>query len=82
MVPPGKCQYFYSFGGENGVAQAAKDQPAISMLSDKHVRDIKFTELDGETFMPVNFTSNFMLKDINYLISKSQNIMDNFYDPI
>jgi hypothetical protein len=27
MIPPGKTLYFFSFGGENGVAEAAKDQP-------------------------------------------------------
>ncbi len=26
MVPPGKSSYFYSFGGENGTAEFAKDQ--------------------------------------------------------
>lgn len=25
MVPPGKSHYFYSFGGENGIPEAAKD---------------------------------------------------------
>lgn len=26
MIPPGKTHYFYSFGGENGIADSAKDQ--------------------------------------------------------
>ena len=25
MVPPGKSHYFYSFGGENGVSDVAKE---------------------------------------------------------
>jgi hypothetical protein len=29
MIPPGRTCYFYSFGGENGTAEAAKDQPTF-----------------------------------------------------
>jgi hypothetical protein len=25
MIPPGKTHYFYSFGGENGMAESAKN---------------------------------------------------------
>jgi hypothetical protein len=25
MIPPGKTHYFYSFGGENGTAESAKN---------------------------------------------------------
>ena len=49
MIPPGKTHYFYSFGGENGFADCAKDQHHVKIQTVKHVREIKFTEIDGET---------------------------------
>ena len=54
MIPPGKSYYFYSFGGENGQAEAARDQPHVA--SHKHLRNVPFTELDGETQLPIHFT--------------------------
>ena len=49
MIPPGKTHYFYSFGGENGVADAAKDHPHTKIQALKHIRDIHFSEIDGDT---------------------------------
>jgi hypothetical protein len=31
MIPPGKSHYFYSFGGENGFPEVAKDQHHIKI---------------------------------------------------
>lgn len=31
MVPPGKSNYFYSFGGENGEARTANDQTSAKL---------------------------------------------------
>jgi hypothetical protein len=82
MIPPGKTNYFYSFGGENGQAEYAKDQPHTKMPSIKHIRDIHFREIDGQTKAKVEFSCHFLLRGINYVFSEQQKILDHEYDPI
>jgi hypothetical protein len=82
MIPPGKSHYFYSFGGENGEAEAARDQPHVKVVSVKHVRDIKFTEIDGETNGKIDFEVSFQMKGINFALGTQQKILDREYDPI
>ena len=82
MIPPGKTNYFYSFGGENGTGDVARDQPHTKIPSIKHVRDIHFSEIDGETKLKVDFTCHFQLRGINYIFAEQQKILDHEYEPI
>jgi hypothetical protein len=40
MVPPGKWQYFYSFGGKDGLPEAASDSPLMKFPQPKHIKNI------------------------------------------
>lgn len=68
MIPPGKSHYFYSFGGENGVPETAKDQPHYRIENGKHVREVRITEIDAETKAKVSFYQSYTLHSINYCI--------------
>lgn len=82
MIPPGKTNYFFSFGGENGIADVAKDQPHTKIPSIKHIRDIPFKEIDGQTKETVIFTCHFQLRGINYVFAEQQKILDYEFEPV
>ena len=61
--------YYYSFGGENGRADAAHDQRFIRKKQLKVVKNIHITEKDGETLKEVEYDVNHCLTKINYIIA-------------
>jgi hypothetical protein len=69
MIPPGQSNYFYSFGGDKGQAEVARDQPHMRTFNVKHFRDIVFKELDGKTMREINFSASFELRSLNYVIA-------------
>ena len=82
MVPPGFSHYFYSFGGLNGEAEVARDQPHKKTKNIKNVRDIKFKEIDGRTLKPVEFFCSFKLKSVNYVQAVQQTVLNQYYEPL
>ena len=80
MVPPGKSYYFYSFGGEKGEAMAAIDQPHVKPSQSKHVRAVRFTEIQEEK--KVVYTQGYYLKSINFVYGTQQTILNKDYEPI
>ena len=85
MVPPGKSYYFYSFGGENGDPETARDQPVIKLpvvAAPKHVREVRVEEVDGETMLPIVYHKSFQLRSVNYVVSTQAMVLDQDYDPV
>ena len=69
MIPPGKCYYFFSFGGENGVPAIAKDhQYSCKLPFPKRLKNMKVVEFDCEKNKEVSYETSYDVKSLNYTL--------------
>jgi hypothetical protein len=82
MLPPGRTTYFYSLGGEDGQATAARDQLVSKRKIPKIVKNIKFTELEGENAEKViKFEKTLIADKVNFIIGSKKQLLNSHMIP-